>query len=149
MKKIFAALLLLPVLSAAQLPVPLSPDFLKPPSSSAQVLNSTAVTLAENNFRIVEPNVIAKSRGFKLLGFITLKKASHTIAMSRLYEKAQVETGRPQTIANVVHESGSMYLILFSIPKVTIRADLIEFTGPLQGTNDLPATTVKVREREP
>jgi hypothetical protein len=130
MKSLCAVLLVLPWIAAAQLPVPLSPDLLKPPSSSAQILNSTAVTLMDNNFRIVEPNVIAKSRGFKLLGFITLKKASYTVAMSRLYAKANVEAGRPQTIANVVHESGSMYLILFSLPKVTIRADLIEFTGP-------------------
>lgn len=127
--------LLFPWLAAAQLPIPLTPDWLKQGSSSAEVLHSTHVTLTENNFRIVQTNVIGKSRGFKLLGLITIKPASHTRAMSELYGKAQVEPGRPQALANVVRESGSTYLLLFSLPKVTIRADLIEFTG---GNSELP-----------
>jgi len=128
MRYFYAVLLFVPFVAVAQLPIPLTPDWLKQGSSSADVLNSTHVTLMENNFRIVQTNVIGKSRGFKLLGLITIKSASHTRAMSQLYGKAQVEPGRPQALANVVRESGSTFLILFSLPKVTIRADLIEFT---------------------
>jgi hypothetical protein len=128
MRYFYSVLLFIPWLAAAQLPIPITPDWLKQASSSAEVLSSTHVTLMENNFRIVQTNVIGKSRGFKLLGLITIKPASNTRAMSELYGKAQVEPGRPQALANVVRESGSTYLILFSLPKVTIRADLIEFT---------------------
>jgi hypothetical protein len=128
MRHFYAVVLFFPLLAFGQLPIPITPDWLKQGSSSAEVLNSTHVTLMEDNFRIVQTNVIGKSRGFKLLGLITIKPASNTRAMSDLYGKAQVEPGRPQALANVVRESGSTYLILFSLPKVTIRADLIEFT---------------------
>ena len=129
MKYLFAALLLCALTATAQLPVPITPDWLKQTPSASEVLNSTHVTLMENNYRIVRTNIIGKSRGFKLLGLITIKPASTTRAMSQLYGKAQVEPGKPQALANVVRESGSTYLILFSLPKVTISADLIEFTA--------------------
>ncbi|HTD66884.1 MAG TPA: DUF6567 family protein [Candidatus Limnocylindria bacterium] len=136
MKYAYWVLCWFPLAVLAQLPIPLTPDWLKPASSSAQILSSTHVTLTGNNFRIVETNVIGKSRGFKLLGLITLKPVSYTRAMSRLYDQAQVEPGRPQALANVVHESSSIYLILFSLPKITIRADLIEFTGVVNNDTD-------------
>ena len=84
----------------AQFPVPLTPDWLKQSPSSAEVLSSTHVTLMENNFRIVQTNVIGKSRGFKLLGLITIKPASNTRAMSQLYGKAQVEPGNHLVLGN-------------------------------------------------
>jgi hypothetical protein len=145
MKFLFGILLLFPLAAGAQLPIPITPDWLKQSQSSLGVLNSTQVTLTENNYRIVQTNVIGRSRGFKLLGLITIKPASHTRAMSRLYSKAHVEEGRPQALANLMHESGSSNFILFSLPKVTIRADLIEFTTSAGGTNN--AATVRVRER--
>jgi len=135
-KSLLLALLALPLTAAAQLPIPVIPDWLRPADHNAQVLNQTHVTLAENNFTILQPNVIARSRGFKLLGLISLRSATYTEAMSRLYKRAHVQEGRPQAMANIVHESSSTFLILFSIPKVTIRADLIEFTG--QGDTDEP-----------
>jgi hypothetical protein len=128
MRHFYFVLLIFPFAALAQFPVPLTPDWLKQSPASADVLSSTHVTLMENNFRIVQTNVIGKSRGFKLLGLITIKPSSHTRAMSELYGKARVEPGRPQALANVVRENSSTFLILFSLPKVTIRADLIEFT---------------------
>src|SRR2546423_1534092 len=105
MKYLFSVLFVFPFAAAAQLPLTSLPDFLKPNQTPTEVLNSTHVTLMENNFRLLETNVIGKSRGFKLLGFITIVPSSHTRAMSRLYGKMHVEPGRPQTLANVVHES--------------------------------------------
>src|SRR3954471_2432795 len=145
MKYLYSILFVFPLAAAAQLPFTSLPDFLKPNQPPAEVLNSTHVTLMENNFRIVETNVVGKSRGFKLLGLITIKPTSHTRAMSRLYEKAHVEVGRPQTLANVVHESSSTYLILFSLPQVTIRADLIEFTDSPADTTTNEVSPVRAR----
>lgn len=128
----------------AQLPIPITPDWLKGGEKSIGVLNSTHVTLTGDNYTILEKNVVAKSKGFKLLGLISLRSASYTEAMSRLYAKANVEQGHPQALANVVYESTSSFFILFSIPKVTIRADLIEFTGTGFADEEQPMS-VRVR----
>ena len=125
------------------------PDWILPSQKSAQLLHQTQVTLAGNNYNILEPNVIGRSRGFKLLGLISFRGASHTEAMSRLYHRAGVEQGRPQALANVLVESSSTYFILFSIPKVTIRADLIEFTGdepPDEEMNDTSPVLLGARK---
>jgi hypothetical protein len=122
-------LCLFPFASFAQLPIPITPDWLKGSEKTSGILNNTHVTLTGNNYVMVQTNIVARSRGFKILGLISLRSASYTEAMSRLYSKAQVTEGRPQAVANVVHESGGLNLILFQIPKVRIRADLIEFTG--------------------
>ncbi len=146
--KYFCWLLLSPLVTWAQLPVPITPDWLKGGQSSAQVLHSTHVTLMGNNFRVIETNMIGKSRGFKLLGLITIKPASYTKAMSRLYGQAQIEAGRPQALANVVHESGSTFFILFSLPRVTVRADLLEFTDAGENAADENPATRRIRGRE-
>jgi hypothetical protein len=139
-----------PLMALAQLPLPVLPDWLKPNQKTAEVLNQTHVTLTSDNYYIVEPNVIARSRGFKLLGIITFRGASYSEAMSRLYSKAGVQQGHPQALANVVHESSSTYLILFSIPKVTIRADLIEFTSgePQEEMGDPSPVLLKANKRK-
>jgi hypothetical protein len=107
-----------------------------PSGPPAQILTATRVDLSQRNYRILKPNVIGFSEGFKLFGLIGLKSATHAKAMSQLYWRAEVVPGSAQTIANVVDERTSTYYILFSIPKVTIRADLIEFTAPEKAGGD-------------
>lgn len=128
MKWLYSALVLLPLTALAQLPIPITPDWLRGSEKESGVLHSTQVQLVGNNYRVLQTNVVAKSGGFKLLGFITIRSPSYVKAVSRLYAKAQVEEGSPQAFANVVYETGGMNLILFSLPKVRIRADLVEFT---------------------
>ena len=144
MKWLCGLALVFPVFAVAQIPLPTLPA-LKPGGSTIEVLNNTSVALSGNNYFIVRTNVTGRSKGFKLLGFITIKGASSSEAMARLYAKAQIQEGRPQALANIIHERSSTYLILFSIPKAKVRADLIEFITPgeLQG-DELPA---RVRER--
>ena len=91
--------------------------------------SGTQVDLTRNNYRVIKPNAIGTSSGFRLLGFIPLASPRYTAAMSDLYRKAGVsEGGTAQALANVTEEHSSLYLILFSIPKLTVRADVIEFT---------------------
>src|SRR5689334_7345426 len=97
------------------------------PSSELEIHTQTSVRLEEGNFVTVRTNVVGSSKGFKLLGFITLYPATVDTALSRLYDKAEAEQGRPQTLAHLIVEHSGIYVILFSIPKVTARADLIEF----------------------
>lgn len=137
---------LLPLSGFAQLPIPITPDWLKSGDKSVGVLNNTHVTLTGDNYTILQKNIIAKSKGFKLLGIFSFRSASYTEAMSRLYSKAHIEEGHPQALANVVHESTSSNFILFSLPKVTISADLIEFTGEYLGEE---GEAMRVRETEP
>jgi hypothetical protein len=92
-----------------------------------QVHEQTSVKLAQDNFLLVKTNVLGRSRGFSLLGIITIVPATLTKAMSRLYENAQMQPGRPETVAHLVIEQTSSYYILFGVPEVDARADVVEF----------------------
>lgn len=159
MKWILAAFLFSIAPLLAQLPVPISPDWLKGGEKISGVLHTTEVQLLGNNYRVLQTNVTARSGGFRLLGFITIRSPSYVTAMSRLYARAGVAEGRPQALANVVHETGGLNLIVFSLPKIRVRADLIEFTGEppsdavRRGLVDReetdPSDATRTREREP
>jgi len=97
------------------------------PGSGIEIHTQTSVRLEEGNFVTVRTNVVGSSKGFKLLGFITLYPATLDKALNRLYAKAEAEEGRSQTLAHLIVEHSGVYVILFSIPKVTARGDLIEF----------------------
>lgn len=90
--------------------------------------SGTQVDLSRKNFRVVKANAVGSSSGFKLFCFIPFSAPSYTEAMSHLYRQAGVTEGAAQTLTNVTQERSSLYLLLFSIPKLTIRADIIEFT---------------------
>lgn len=144
MKWVLSLLVLFPLAALSQLPIPITPDWLKSGSDSDHgVLHNTQVELTGNNYRILQTNLVARSRGFKLLGFITIKSPSYVQAVSRLCSQARIEEGHAQVLANVVYETGGMNLILFSLPKIRIRADLVEFTDePVIASDDrreLPA----------
>jgi hypothetical protein len=110
--------------------------------SGLEIHQQTQVTLAEANYVIVKTNVVGKSSGFALLGFITVKPAQFQKAAGELYAKAEIQSGRPQTLGNVVMEKTSAYWILFSIPRVTVRADVLEFI-PGSDTNSISRIVMK------
>lgn len=101
---------------------------LNPGASSLDIHNQTELKLTEGNFSVVKTNVVGQARGFALLGFITMVPARFETAMDRFYSKAEMQAGQPQTLGNLIVEKTSAYWILFSIPRVSVRADLIEFT---------------------
>ena len=149
MKWLYSLLVFVPFAAFAQLPIPITPDWLKSGDKEAGVLHSTQVQLVGNNYRVLQTNVVAKSGGFRLLGFITIKSPSYVKAVSRLYVKAQAEEGRAQAFANVVYETGGMNFILFSLPKIRIRADLVEFTDlPGEPAGEAVATRVRAPQRQ-
>jgi hypothetical protein len=123
----------LPVLlgGCAALPfLPGSSSLLPSGSANADFHSGTAVRLEQANFTTVKTNVVGQTKGFALLGIITLVPARFSTAMDRLYGHAEVRPGAAQTLANVVVERSSTYLILYSIPRVSIRADVVEFVRP-------------------
>jgi len=107
----------------APLAVPLIPNG----SANAEFHSATTVKLERKNFTVVKTNVVGEARGFSLLGIITLKPARFSEATDRLYEHAEMRPGQAQTLANTVVERSSTFLILYSIPRVSIRADVVEF----------------------
>ena len=92
-----------------------------------QVHEQTSVKLARDNFFLVKTNVLGRSKGFSLLGIITIYPATLTKAMNRLYAKAEMRPGHPQTVAHLVIEQTSSFYLLFGIPEVDVRADIVEF----------------------
>jgi hypothetical protein len=115
-----------------------------PPNGDLEVHTQTTVRLEDANFVTVRTNVVGASKGFKLLGFITLRPATMDEAMNRLYANANAEEGRPQTLAHLMVEHSAVYVILFSIPKVTTRADLIEFVAVSE--EEAPSKTYGVKQ---
>ena len=98
-----------------------------PNASALEIHSGTEVRLQEANFIVTKTNVVGQSKGFALLGILTIVPAKFTTAASRLYTQAEMQQGRSQTLAHMVMEKDSTYLVLFSIPRTAIRADVIEF----------------------
>ena len=98
------------------------------------VHEQTSVNLSQDNFVLVKTNVFGLSKGFSLLGFITIVPATVSKATSRMYASAQMPLGGAQTVANLIVEHSSSYWILFGIPKVEVHADVVEFQ-PVAATN--------------
>ena len=117
-------------------PIPPLPFTLPLPSGSGQasVLTRTEVHLAQRNYRVVRTNVAGTSRGFALLGLISVKPPNAIEAFARLYEAGGISEGNALALINVLQQSSAPYFILFSLPEITFRADVVEFvdTLPLQ-----------------
>lgn len=89
---------------------------------------TTRVDLSKKNYRVVKANAIGSSVGFSLLGIIPIVPPRYTKAMKALYAQIGPTEQRAVALTNVIEERSTIYLILFSFPKLTIRADVIEFT---------------------
>jgi hypothetical protein len=118
-----------------------------PNASSLQINNNTYVRLQEKNFVMVKTNLAGHSSGFSLLGILTIVPARFEKAMNRLYAQAEIQQGRPQTLVNLIMEQDSVYLILFSIPKTSVRADLVEFV-PANDTGSQARPPPKENDKE-
>ena len=112
---------------AAALPALPALSGLIPGASGTHILTTTTVNLSRKNFKIVKANVFGSSVGFSFLGIFSLKSPSYEEALTQLYRSADVSEGKPQAVVNVMQEQTSTYFILFALPKISVRADVIEF----------------------
>jgi len=95
---------------------------------------TTGVQLSQNNYKVVKAGARGESRGFRLLGIIPFGSPKSGAAKQRLYASVdQPLTGRAIALANQTEDRSTLYLILFSIPKLTVTADVIEFTDKAPG----------------
>ena len=90
----------------------------------------TDVSLRQNNYKVIKAGAMGKSYGFNLLGIIPFGSPTFATAKADLYHSVgEPLTGKAVALANQTEDKSTVYLILFSIPKITITADVIEFTG--------------------
>jgi hypothetical protein len=89
---------------------------------------NTGVSLSKNNYTIIKAGAKGESRGFYLLGFIPIVSPNFADAKADLYNTTNEKLeGRSIALANQTQDESFLYLILFSIPKITITADVVEF----------------------
>jgi len=136
----FAAALLAVLASgcAAVSVLPIAALMGSPNASALEIHSQTDIRLETADFIVTKPNVVGESEGFSLLGILTIVPPKFTQAMNRLVTQAEMQPGRPQTLANLIMEKNSSYFILYSLPRISIRADVIEFI-PVQVTNPPPS----------
>lgn len=132
MNKLFTKLLIICLLCTG-CAIPLSSQLpsISPSISSGQQQNIQALTtvqLTTDNYRILKTNAVGTDWGINLLGLIPIVSPDYTIAIAKLYKAGKVTEGKPQAIVNVLQQHTSPFFILFSIPRITFRADVVEFT---------------------
>lgn len=116
-------------LGCAGLPV-VPPGILSPAGTpSGGTLLLTTTELSQGNYRVIRSGVRGQSQGLVLLLFLGLRSASLTDAVDRLYEAAGLERGGPWALAHVVHEYQPRSFLLFGLPRMRVRADVVEFVG--------------------
>ena len=112
----------------------------KMPQSTA-----TSVLLKEKNYKTLKMGAKGKSIGFSLLGILPISSPNYAEAKADLYENLGTDDleGRPIALANQTEDTSSLYLILFSIPKIVVTADVVEFidTNPSQSTDSSTDST--------
>jgi hypothetical protein len=79
----------------------------------------------------VKDGAIGTSCGFKVLGIFPITSASASKARAHLYRDLGLDLrGKSTALTDVTQDRTTFYLILFSIPKVTVQADVIEYINP-------------------
>ena len=102
--------------------------------SSTRVENNAAstqteVSLSHGNYKMVKAGAEGRSYGFRfLLGIIPITAPSTADARADLYQNVdQPVNGRSVALVNVTEDRSTTWLILFSIPKIVITGDVVEF----------------------
>jgi len=99
-------------------------------SSTGSMPQSTGtdVSLSGNNYKVIKAGARGESSGFYLFGFIPIVSPSYADAKSNLYKSVGKSLeGRSVALANQTYDRSTLYLILFSIPRLTVTADIVEF----------------------
>jgi len=95
--------------------------------SPANREDSTSVNLNRGNYKVLKQAAQGVDTGVNLFGFIPIVPVTYGNAMASLYRGVSTE-GKSAALINVNKDYGSTYYFLFSIPSITITADVVEFT---------------------
>lgn len=122
------AFLLITILFSGCGALPISLPFSPSTVGSNQLLTGTSVSLSKQNYKIVKANAIGKDWGVNLVGIIPVVSPYYSEAITQIYKNVGDMEGRPRALVNIVHQQTSSFYLLFSIPEIIIRADVVEFT---------------------
>ena len=88
----------------------------------------TEVSLKGSNYKIITAGARGESEGFALFGILPIISPNYADAKASLYTSSgQRLEGRAIALTNQTYDRSTVYLILFSLPKITITADIVEF----------------------
>lgn len=103
--------------------------------ASTRVENSnpstqTQVNLTHGNYKVIKAGAEGRSYGFRfLLGIIPITAPSTAAARADLYATlGQPVDGKSVALVNVVQDRSTTWLLLFSVPKLVITGDVVEFS---------------------
>jgi Family of unknown function (DUF6567) len=101
----------------------------------------TQVDLTHGNYKMIKAGAEGRSYGFRfLLGIIPITAPSTAAARADLYSSlGQPVNGKSVALVNVTEDRSTTWLILFSIPKIVITGDVVEFASE----NNSPAQPVQ------
>lgn len=89
----------------------------------------TDVSLSHGNYKMIKAGAEGKSYGFRIfLGIIPITAPSTADARTDLYRNlGESLTGKSAALVNVTEDRSTTWLFLFSIPKIVITGDVVEF----------------------
>ena len=94
----------------------------------AGIVGSVVPILSGPDYKIIKVAAKGESTGFRFLGIIPLASPKYSEAKQSLYESVgEPLEGRAIALVNQTEDRSFMYFILFSIPKITLTADIIEY----------------------
>lgn len=89
----------------------------------------TQIDLNHGNYKVVQAGAVGRSYGFRfLLGIIPITAPSTAAAREDLYRNVgESVNGKSVALVNVVEDRSTTWLLLFSVPKIVITGDVVEF----------------------
>ena len=89
----------------------------------------TQVSLNRANYKVIKAGAEGRSYGFRfLLGIIPITAPNTAAARENLYQNlGQPVNGKSVALVNVTEDRSTTWLLLFSIPKLVITGDVVEF----------------------
>lgn len=96
----------------------------------------TQVNLNHANYKVIKAGATGRSYGFRfLLGIIPIASPSTAAARADLYQNVgQPVDGKSIALVNTMEDRSTTWLILFSIPKIVVTGDVVEFTDEGNGS---------------
>jgi Family of unknown function (DUF6567) len=114
--------------------------------ASTRVTNNTPstetqVNLNHANYRMIKAGAEGRSYGFRfLLGIIPITAPSSAAAREDLYRNVgESVNGKSVALINVTEDRSTTWLLLFSVPKLVITGDVVEFETDNPGQSVQPA----------
>ena len=104
----------------------------------------TQIDLTRANYKMIKAGAEGRSYGFRfLLGIIPITAPNTAAARADLYRNVgESVTGKSVALINTTEDRSTTWLLLFSIPKLVITGDVVEFTQEGNGQTQAmqPAT---------